>query len=953
MQQAHLRAAEFLASGKERFGLFAARGRMRLLVCVTVLGVCEYFAPGAKGMTAPSITDQPNLPHKDTVTATYSEEFTQRYSHQVWNTGSGLPQDTVRQFLQTRDGFMWLATDGGLVRFDGSDFAVYDRRNTPQMQSDLVNGLAEDSDGNLWVATSNGLVRLGKDGIFVRFTTEQGLPADSILSVYNESQGKMCVQTTSGGAYRTPGGFVAGSCSGPVNMPRISRISAPDGSTWSVTATGLSRAKNGQTISVPMPEGFSGDEVLTLYVDREGNIWAGSENAGAAITRRLAFQTIGRKDGLAADQVRSLLQDGQGDLWFGTGAGLTRLHNGKLSSITTAEGLASNEIIALTGSSADDLWIGTPDGLNHLEHGRVTTRSASDELAEQGLPDNDIRSLLEAHDHSVWIGTTHGLAHLVPGNGGRIRTYTAADGLPSNVIGSLLEDPDGSLWVGTRAGLAHLQNGEIHGSLLKSTIITALGRDAGGVVWIGTSGSGLFGWQNGVLFHLTTTKQLPDTVYSILEDVRGDLWFSSMDGIYRLAGKTLRGYLKSESGALLDVTRYDVADGLRISDCSSGGHPEGIRSADGRLLFATSKGVSIVDPSELSKDAAGDGSGPPVALESIFVDDSTVSGLKSVRVPAGHDRIALHYAGIYFEAPSKVRYRYQLAPFDRNWIDAGARRTAYYTNIPPGKYVFRVEASTDGVTWSARTADVELAISPHYYQTWWFYLLMALMVILIGWQLYLYRLRQVELRFHAVLAERGRIAREIHDTLAQDIVAISVQLDLVARLLTLSVDKAREQLTATRDLVRKSLAGARSSIWDLRSQPATGSDLPTRLREVTRQVVGDAPLKLDLQITGSYRTAKVELEDELLRIAQEAVTNAVRHGEPTTIVVRLCYDTAGVELRVQDDGRGFTVSSAKAGPAGHYGIRGMHERAERAQARLRIESAPGAGTTVIADARIP
>jgi signal transduction histidine kinase len=227
------------------------------------------------------------------------------------------------------------------------------------------------------------------------------------------------------------------------------------------------------------------------------------------------------------------------------------------------------------------------------------------------------------------------------------------------------------------------------------------------------------------------------------------------------------------------------------------------------------------------------------------------------------------------------------------------------------------------------------------------------LLAVMSWQLYLYRLRQVELRFNAVLAERGRIAREIHDTLAQDIVAISVQLELVARLMTLSVEKAHEQLIAARDLVRKSLAEARSSIWDLRSEPGSGADLPTRLREASRQAVGDAPLKLDLQITGSYRAAKAELEDELVRIAQEAVTNAVRHGEPATIVVRLRYDASGVELRVHDDGRGFVVPGEKAGPPGHYGIRGMHERAERAHARLRIESAPGAGTTVVADARIP
>ncbi len=879
--------------------------------------------------------------------ALVSSGAAEQYTRQIWNSSSGLPQDTVRQFLQTRDGYLWMATDGGLVRFDGAELTSFNRRTLPAMQSDLVNALLEDTNGNLWVATSDGLIER-KDNHFRRFSIQNGLPSDAVLCVNENAQGQVCASTASGTACLNNMSFQARDTNvGAVAQLPVAKSS--DGTTWTPDATGLSRLSNGVSSSIPMPEGFTGTDILTLYLDHEGDLWVGSATAGAAVLRKPAFETLGRKQGLAADQVRSLSRDATGDLWFGTSAGLTRLHGGNFSTITVKDGLASDEIIALAGDSSGDLWAGTPDGLSHLQNGTVTNLTAAD-----GLPDDNIRSLLAASDHSLWIGTTHGLAHLLAPPSKTIRTYTTADGVASNVIGALLEDADGGLWIGTRDGLSHLHNGVIQSygakNGLKSSIITALARDAGGTLWVGTSGGGLYEWNGGHLLHAQTQNPtaLPDTVYGILEDAQKQIWISSPDGIYRTDQASLHALAEGGSSIQSGVLRYDVADGLRINDCGSGGHPEAIHTADGRLLFATSKGASVVDPAALAIHPLA----PPVAIESVLIDDRITNVDAALRVPAGNERVAFQYTGLSFKAPSKVRYRYQLEPFDRGWIDAGARRTAYYTNIPPGRYVFRVLASIDGSTWSATQATVDVTIAPHYYQTWWFYCCLFTLVALIIWQLYLYRLRQVELRFDAVLAERGRIAREIHDTLAQDIVAISVQLDLISRLMTLSVEKALEQLASTRDLVRKSLAEARSSIWDLRS-PATGAnDLPTRLREVTRQVVGDAPVALNLQITGTYRPSSRDLEDELLRIAQEATTNAVRHAEANVIEVSLNYHATGVELRVHDDGRGFTMADPKSGPPGHYGLRGMHERAERARARLTIRSQPGAGTTVQAEASI-
>jgi signal transduction histidine kinase len=297
-----------------------------------------------------------------------------------------------------------------------------------------------------------------------------------------------------------------------------------------------------------------------------------------------------------------------------------------------------------------------------------------------------------------------------------------------------------------------------------------------------------------------------------------------------------------------------------------------------------------------------------------------------------------------------VQYRYQLQGFDRGWIAAGSRRAAFYTNLPPGSYRFRVMAANNDGVWNTAGASFALRLLPHFYQTWWFYSALALAGLLLGYLVYRWRVLQVEAQWGAVLAERGRLAREIHDTLAQGFVGISVQLELVARLLAGSREAALEQLDQARALVRASLAEARTSIWDLRSETAGAEDLPARLRQSCNRIASGSPSKVYLQVKGTYRPVTPKTEEELLRIGQEAVANAVRHAGATRIDVQLIYAAARVSLQVADDGRGFLPSPDRAGPEGHYGIKGMHERAEEIDAALVLESTPGGGTRVSVEA---
>jgi signal transduction histidine kinase len=316
-------------------------------------------------------------------------------------------------------------------------------------------------------------------------------------------------------------------------------------------------------------------------------------------------------------------------------------------------------------------------------------------------------------------------------------------------------------------------------------------------------------------------------------------------------------------------------------------------------------------------------------------------------VPAGHERIAIEYAGLSLAAPQKVRYRYQLEGFDRGWVQAGSERTAFYTNVPPGRYRFAVAASNTEGVWSAVPAEIELQVRPRFFQTGWFYALVAAGLILLGYLLYRLRVRYVEARLNGVMAERGRIAREIHDTLAQGYVGISVQLEIASQLLGHSPAAAREQLEETKALVRSGLEEARSSIWELRSEAEGAESLPARLTALANRRQRNGKPQMTLEVRGSYRALPRKIEDEMFRVAQEAVENALRHADANRIGISLSYDAKHVELRVSDDGRGFSGDVASFAARGHFGLKGMRERAAAIDGVLEVDSEQGGGTAVI------
>jgi signal transduction histidine kinase len=468
-------------------------------------------------------------------------------------------------------------------------------------------------------------------------------------------------------------------------------------------------------------------------------------------------------------------------------------------------------------------------------------------------------------------------------------------------------------------------------------------------LWLGTNGGGLNRVPQAsgqASIEAFPPHALPGTIYGILEDSSGRLWLSSRTGIFRVS---LAPQLAAGTAGY-SVAAYGTADGMNIRECSGGGHPAAWKLADGSLWFATLDGVSVIDPDHALENPLP----PPVVIEKILVDDQARNLDQALTIKPGANRLDFQYAGLSFVAPQKVQYRYRLQGFDHGWIEAGSRRSAFYTNLPPGHYTFQVVAANNDGVWNTAGASFALRQLPHYYQTYWFYSALALACLLLGYLIYRWRVQEVEAQFGAVLAERGRLAREIHDTLAQGFVGVSVQLELVARLLAGSREAAlkpiSEHLDQARALVRASLAEARTSIWNLRSEGAAAEDLPSRLSQSCTRVSNGSSSKVYLQVKGTYRPVARKIEEELLRIGQEAVVNAVRHAAATRIDVQLIYEGTRVSLRVEDDGRGFEPPAGSSGPEGHYGIRGMHERAGEIDAALVLESIPGGGTRVSVEA---
>jgi ligand-binding sensor domain-containing protein/signal transduction histidine kinase len=947
-----------------------------------------------------------------------------QFSLALWQTENGLPQNTVHAIAQTRDGYLWAATEEGLARFDGLRFTVFDKQNTPQFKSNYVRTLCADRRGALWIGTNAGLLKLAdgqftaydtraglgdehidliyedhagqiwvatdtslsrfdngafnafapdaaqhtrgvqslfedqdgalwlgtnegasrfKDGQFNDYTAQTGLPAGGVGAIAQSADGQLWFATPAGLACLHQGTFTIYTTRDGLPSNRINALYADSvGSLWTATAAGLSRFVDGRFDTYGAGEGLASAIVLALCEDAEGNLWVGTESGGLSLLKDKKFTTYTTHDGLPGDLVKAIYEDHAGGIWIGTyGHGLSLLKDGRFTNYTAADGLSSDIVLALAEDAQGNLWVGTPDGLDRYHQGHFTAYTSAD-----GLANDFVRSIYEDKRGALWIGTRGGLTRM---KAGTFTVYTTQDGLPNDFVGAIQEDAQGNLWVGTLGGLSRFHEGRFTTYTtrdgLSSDVVISLYEDGAGALWIGTNGGGLDRFKDGRFTTYTTQAGLfADVVYRVLEDGQGNLWLSSNKGIGRISKQELNDFAAGQTRAVTSVV-YGTADGMATRECSGGGHPAGWRGRDGRLWFPTLKGVAMIDPARIKLNTQP----PPVVIEQVSVDDEPLAFARAIELSPGKSRFDFYYTAPSFIAPEQVRFKYKLAGFDHDWVDGGARRVAYYTNLPPGHYKFTVLAANNDGIWNETGAAFEFYLKPRFYQTYWFYLLCLVALALAAWQLYRLRVRRMRGRFAAVLAERNRIARELHDNLAQEILGISVQLELVARLMPTSTETAKTHLDRARILVRNSINEARRYVWDLRAQALEQHDLPTALSDTARRLTAETAVQAQVQVSGAFRPLPAATENNLLRIGQEAVNNAVRHAEATRILINLSFASERVQLSVRDDGRGFDYAAQTQNGGAHFGLLGMRERAEQLGGTLNIHSTPDGGTEVVVD----
>ena len=860
----------------------------------------------------------------------HNEQFTS------FTENEGLPDNSIGPVVEDTSGNVWIGTGGGLSRFENGNFKTLTVEQG--LSRNVIQTLCARANGTLLVGTSAGVQSLSGDRL-TSWTDLPNVPAANISAIAESKNGQLWFGTLDGlyGVEREDATPVT------ITLPN-SRVSAlridREGALWIGTAGGVARFLNGNLESLSSTDGLSSNLVLSLFEDREGSIWIGTEAGGLNLLKSKKFNTFTTRDGLPSDLVKAIYQDTQGGIWIGSqGGGLTLLKNGKFTTWTTRDGLSSDVVLSLAGDSEGVIWIGTPDGLNRFKDGKFQVFTFAD-----GLSNDLVRSVLVDRNGVLWAGTRDGLNSF---RDNEFTTYTTQDGLANNFIGAIYEDSKGNLWVGTLGGLNKIKDGKFQTFTTKdglsSNTVISLYEDASGDLWIGTNGGGLNRLRGDKFVSFTNRNALAaDVIYRILEDKQQNLWCSSNKGIFRVSKAEL-DKVANDANASVNPVFYGPADGTLTREASGGGHPAGWRTSDGRMWFATIKGLAVIDPEHILLNTAA----PPIAIEQLFVDNQPVSLTQKVTLSPSSSRLDFYYTALSFVAPENVRFKYKLEGFDDTWIDGGARRVASYTNLRPGNYQFRVIAANNDGVWNETGAAVQFYLQPRFYQTYWFYALCLVLLALAAWQLYRMRVRRMAHQFSAVLAERNRIAREIHDNLAQDILGISVQLELVARLMPAAAEAAKGHLDRARILVRNSMTEARRYVWDLRSQELQKKDLSAALRDTTKRLTAENNVEAVVEVTGPSRPLPLPVETNLLRIGQEAINNAVKHARANRIDVTLNFDTRSVQLSIRDDGRGFDPEARIAD--GHFGLIGMRERAEQIGAVLTIDSAVERGTQIAVD----
>jgi signal transduction histidine kinase/ligand-binding sensor domain-containing protein len=946
----------------------------------------------------------------------------------VWTADDGLPDNFISDILQTSDGFLWLATENGISRFDGVSFTNMNRRTQPVMLSNRVSTLYEDNTGILWFGTfGGGLYAIRKDTV-VRFTDAEGLPSNYVTSIAEDAAGSIWVGTNGEGLGRieadtvltysedqgvsrhihtlytdgnntmwigaqdglylnqngtftrhpltgqlpaatildihesegvihvaTPYG-IASIDGGSVHIPLLANsdiyartiTTDQDGHIWAATIDkGALRVRGGTASGYIFNDMAEYRDINVVYSDREGNIWIGSRNMGIIQLRDETVTTYTERDGLPTGYLFSVTEGDDGVLWLGSTEGLIRLSGMDVQSWEPGPSDMEKLVFSVHSDATSTIWIGTRTGkLMKLDNGLLT---------DTGLPEVRGRAVWVVSSDSrgnIWAGTNYGLYRLKDGEITRFSTRDSM--LTHNDVRAIAEARDGTLWIGTSFGLNALKDGKMShytdGSGLADLIVVALHADDEGDLWAGTYG-GLHRVRDGVISVVTMEHGLPfDMIGTILEDDSGNLWMGGTNGIFRVNKAEINDFIDGK-GSTFTVRRFGRSDGMKDETVRLSIQPAGWKARNGTLWFATNDGVAGINPADVTVNPV-----PPVVHIISAEADGNHSGhfrsVPSLELPRNHNQVEISYAAPTYIRPDAIRFRYMLEGMHTEWLDAGTRRSAWFSRIPPGEYIFRVIAANEDGYWSEAGASFPIFVLPPFWMTWWFRTLVIVFFLTTGPVIYYRRVSGLEKKqnqqqeftrklIDSQEAERARIAAELHDSLGQNMIVIKNRA-LMGQQKGADDAVIADQLEEISKTASATLEEMRKISYNLKPFNLERFGLTRSMTRAVEEAASSSPIRLSSEIDPIDKLMKPGAEVHLFRIIQEALNNILKHSQAETASVSIHRGQKFIHISIRDDGIGFD-SSPDTGTAG-FGLDNLRQRAALIGGKLTIQSKADRGT---------
>ena len=908
-----------------------------------------------------------------------------------------LPSGSIGRVFKVfgdHEGGLWAAGNGGIVHLKGG--AVSARFQLEGFAS--FQNMAEDADGSLWVVRAANNVADAPlchvtDRTVKCFGKSDGIPISPLDSLLGDGKGGFWL----GGQTALVHWHDGVSDMYPIEALRsnagqhgiLSLAFSPDGSVWvgmlaEGPGLGLGQLKKGavRTFVAPTLDG-SKVEVHAMILDRDGSLWVATAGKGIFRIHGNVVEHYGRTDGLSSDSVFALFEDREGIVWAATANGIDNFRDPRITTFSAIEGLGKDAAIGVLASRDGTIWVANDGSLDHIEkNGTISSIRTG-----KGLPGHQVTSLLEDHAGNMWVGVDDGLFLF---KDRRFRRLPEPNHKPLGLVVGITEDIDGNIWAecsGNPRKIIRIRDFQVREEFLPSQIPEGrpLAPDPQGGIWIGTlkgdlalfrhgalkmfslqpkgnllsrrimanadgsvlaaSEDGWVGLQHGQVQRMTTENGLPcNAVFSFIEDQEKRWWLYTGCGVIELSDSELQRWWSNPKAVIQNLV-YDQLDGAQPN-------PPFLNSAalsqDGRVWFANGVVVQMIDPSILSRKALR----AQTYVESVYADRKEFPASDKLKLSPHPREVQFDYTSPTFTIPQKVKFRYRLDPYDRDWHEAGNRRQAFYTDLPPGKYSFRVIAANSDGVWNDSAAKLDFSVTPAYYQTNWFRAVCAAIALAMLWAAYQLRVRYLQREFNTAIearvSERTRIARELHDTLLQSLQALLFQYQAARNLFAGGSERAMQVLDATIDRTEQAIADSRDAIQDIRSDKIAQNDLPDLLtqagKELAQSQTGQDVPTFGLTVEGERRMLAPVIGEEIYRIGLELLRNAFRHANAHRIEAEIRYDADMLRLRIRDDGKGMNVTILREDSSGHWGLRGVRERAERIGAQFDLWSEPGAGT---------